>query len=455
MQLQTETDERLAPVAGPSPVLKLLYCTGSGLSRRQWPVISKELRIGRRVDPDTGMSLPTDRKASAQHARVYRDGSDIWVRDEGSKNGTWVNGQKIQERTILADGDIVRIGDSLLMLRYELPIRCDAPPDQLAVHQRIRGTSSSICRARHLLWRAAQSYDAVLLLGETGTGKELAAQALHEMSHRRGALVTFNCANLNSTLAESQLFGHAKGSFTGAQAEHQGLFREADGRTLFLDEVGELPLDLQPKLLRALATRVIRPIGANKDEPCDVRILSATNRDLAHAMRTGGFRADLYARLAILTVQMPPLRERREDILPLFLQALGDRPLSARLCEAMLIYRWPLNVRELLKLAAHARVFMDTDDSELDLPAFADLLSLQAEKEEARHAAPALSPGPSTPALELRRARYTREQVERLMQEGQGVLAHVAQRMGRSRRQLRRMLEKFGIDPQPFKPGGA
>lgn len=451
MTKQTETDRHLNPVAQSTPVLKLLYTAGSGLSERQMPITGKEHWIGREIGPDEGLQLAGDRRASAKHARVGTSSEGAWILDERSKNGTWLNGQEIKERTALADGDIIRIGNSLMLLRYQPPRVVDAPPDQRAVHNRLIGSSPALREVRHLLSFAAKEKHAVLLLGETGTGKELAGQAIHALSGRAGELVAWNCANLNPALAESQLFGHVKGSFTGAQTRHVGLFREAEGKTLFLDEVGELPLDLQPKLLRILESNKIRPVGSDKDEECDVRIVAATNRNLELAVSTGMFRADLFARLSTLTITLPPLRERQEDILPLFLRALGQRPLTARLCEALLLYPWPLNVRELLKLSAHIGAFMP-GESELDLPALAKHLLPQPAPAQPPHGAQLFgSASTAAPSVPRSRVKYTPELVQRLMHEERGVLVRVAERLGISRRQLSRILDKFGIDPKSFR----
>jgi two-component system response regulator HydG len=238
------------------------------------------------------------------------------------------------------------------------------------------GESAPMQRLRATLARFAPSDATVLLTGETGTGKELVARALHAQSPRRdGPFVPVDCGAIPKELIESEFFGHARGAFTDARAARKGLFAEADGGTLFLDEVGELPLDLQPKLLRVLQERAVRPIGANREERLDVRVVAATNRDLEALVEEGRFRRDLFFRLEVLRVPLPPLRERGRDVLLLaqhFLRRAAERAgkhvagLSGPAAERLLEYAWPGNVRELehcmeraVALASYSEVMVD------------------------------------------------------------------------------------------------
>jgi two-component system, NtrC family, response regulator AtoC len=219
------------------------------------------------------------------------------------------------------------------------------------------GTSAPMREVVQLLGRVASVDASVLLTGESGTGKELAARAVHERSARRGAaFVGVNCAAISPSLLESELFGHVRGAFTDARSDRSGLFEKARGGTLFLDEVAELPLPLQPKLLRALQERTVRPVGADRELPIDVRVIAATNVDLSLAVREHRFREDLFYRLDVIEIQMPALRERGKDILLLALHFVDhfarrmQRPplgLSAACAAALSAYSWPGNVREL------------------------------------------------------------------------------------------------------------
>jgi DNA-binding NtrC family response regulator len=220
------------------------------------------------------------------------------------------------------------------------------------------GESPAMQRLRRQIARFGPTELPVLIFGESGTGKELVARALHDASGRRGELIAVNCGALPRELIESELFGHERGAFTGAQRRHLGCFGEADCGTLFLDEIGELPLELQPRLLRALENRAIRPVGAAREQPVDVRVLAATHRDLEQAVREGRFRADLYYRLCALEIAIPPLRERVEDIPLLIRHFLVELPgklgpsgrrftLHDDELPPLLAHPWPGNVRQL------------------------------------------------------------------------------------------------------------
>jgi two-component system, NtrC family, response regulator AtoC len=233
------------------------------------------------------------------------------------------------------------------------------------------GTSPAMDRVFHLLTRIAPSDSSVLITGESGTGKELVARALHDKSPRRAApFVAINCAAMPEALLESELFGHEKGAFTDAKTARTGLFVEANGGTIFLDEVGELPLPLQPKLLRALQERTVRPIGGRKEIPFDVRLIAATNRDLESATEEGRFREDLFFRLNVIEVPLPPLRERGSDVLALaqhFLVRFAQRAkksivgLTPSVAKHLLEYDWPGNVRELHNVIERAVALAGND----------------------------------------------------------------------------------------------
>ena len=220
------------------------------------------------------------------------------------------------------------------------------------------GTSPAVRELKELVRRVSMTEVGALLLGESGTGKEVVAQQIHKLSARSaGPFVAINCAALPETLLESELFGHARGAFTDAKKQRRGLFLEAGGGTLFLDEVGEMPLSMQPKLLRALQERVVRPVGGDQSVPFDTRVIAATNRDLSQATRDGTFREDLYYRLNVVQIDLPPLRARGADILLLaqtFIERFAKRHkvdvrgLSPEAADKLVRYAWPGNVRELM-----------------------------------------------------------------------------------------------------------
>ncbi|HVX94315.1 MAG TPA: sigma-54 dependent transcriptional regulator [Polyangia bacterium] len=225
--------------------------------------------------------------------------------------------------------------------------------------------SAAMVDVFQVLRRLARTDVTLTLIGETGTGKDVTAHAVHDASPRaRGPFVVFDCGAVPANLVESELFGHERGAFTGAHAEHEGAFERARGGTLFLDEIGELPLDLQPRLLRALDSRTIRRVGGSRDRATDVRVVAATNRDLAALVQAKQFRQDLYFRLAAAVVSLPPLRERMEDLRLLVPQLLADLGrgfvhVPDATYEQLEAHRWPGNVRELKNVLAYALAFVD------------------------------------------------------------------------------------------------
>ncbi len=245
--------------------------------------------------------------------RWDRNSSRHLVRDLGSRNGSAVFGQTLGTvPRVLEDNAVLRLGDVVAV--YERR-RGSLPTDPPALAQTLPGDAFAMVELRAAIARAAPDPSPVLLIGESGSGKERCAGALHRLSGRSGAFVTLNCAALSPQLIESQLFGHQRGAFTGATQAQVGLFRAAHTGTLVLDEIGELPLELQPKLLRAIESGEVMPLGTATSQHVDVRVIAATNRNLAADVEAGRFRRDLYARLALWELVVPPLGRRRVDIL--------------------------------------------------------------------------------------------------------------------------------------------
>jgi DNA-binding NtrC family response regulator len=295
-----------------------------------------------------------------------------------------------------------------------------------------------------VLERIAPTPLSVLILGETGTGKELVARATHEASPRRGKpFVVLDCGSIPVTLAESILFGHERGSFTGATDRRTGVLAEADGGTLFLDELGELPVDLQPKLLRALSERQVKRIGATAFEPIDVRILAATRRDLAADMNSGRFRSDLYFRIAQVRVELPPLRERGEDLAMLIedvCEQVGKREHAEAVAlwveQRMGSHDWPGNVRELVNVASVAATLAGVPG------AIDDVLALTRGPD----ASPRL---PVTAYSEAKKAALTafdREYFTNLAASAAGNVSEMARQSGMERHHVRAYLRKLGIE---------
>jgi len=296
------------------------------------------LSIG--ADP-TNQVVLDDRFVSRFHCRLSLTAGRWRVQDLGSTNGTWLDGARVTEAEIDA-GSRIRAGAA------ELQVQRAASQPQASLPG-IVARDPALGPVLDLLRRAAPSLLPVTILGESGTGKEVAARAVHELSQRSGGpFVPLNCGAISSELAEAELFGHEKGSFTGAVTSAPGAFGAADGGTLFLDEIGDLPLHLQVKLLRALEAGEVKPVGAPKPRRIDVRVVCATHQDLRARVREGAFREDLFYRLRGVTVELPPLRARPEDVLVLAEHFLPpDRVLASDARAALLAYRWPGNVREL------------------------------------------------------------------------------------------------------------
>lgn len=435
------------------PTLTLLYSPQRGIVGEAPRQIGRGgIQLGRDPTHDD-VHLGHDPTLSRLHATVRgRDrGHRAEVVDEGSSNGTYVNGVRVA-RAVLEDGDLLRVGDCFLLFRA---LETDAlePP----VIESILGRSPALIGALRLVERVAPTELSVLLLGPSGAGKGVAARAVHDLSGRRGALVSLNCSAIPEQLAESQLFGHTKGAFTGAASENLGAFRSADGGTLFLDEVGELPLTIQPKLLRALDEGAVAPVGGTREYKVDVRVIAATNIDIEAAVAAKQFRGDLWARLHDFAIELPPLVDRREDILLLLLSALPKPPpeLRASLVEALLSYHWPFNVREVLKVGRELSVRAEPGRA-LTVEMVASRLGAALREAPERREELAMAPeaaatetGPRSASSP--RPRPDREELEALLRESRGVVSEIARLTGRSRRQVRRWLEVFELDADRYR----
>jgi transcriptional regulator with GAF, ATPase, and Fis domain len=283
----------------------------------------------------------------------------IHVRDLGSTNGTRVDGTRVREATIAA-GSILRVGEVEIALK-PTGQRAEIMPSDKPEFGGVIGQALSMRTIFGVLERIAPTEATVLLEGETGTGKDVLARAILSQSPRATRpFIVVDCGAVSYSLIESELFGHERGAFTGAVASRQGAFELADGGTLFLDEIGELPLDVQPKLLRVLETKEFRRVGGNKPMRSNVRVIAATKRNLLREVQGGRFREDLYFRLAVVPVTVPPLRARREDIPVIARHILkvtaagSDYSLSDETLEAMMAHDWPGNVRELRNVLERA-----------------------------------------------------------------------------------------------------
>jgi transcriptional regulator with GAF, ATPase, and Fis domain len=349
-----------------------LRISSPGTEERRVDVRQPILRVGAHEGND--VVIP-DEAVSRIHFEISADARGFRLRDLGSTNGTFVDGMRVVEVHLRPS---CRITVGLSSIHFEI---LDAEAELLlssADHfGPLIGKSRPMRELFAKLEKVAPSEATVLVQGESGTGKELIAEAIHGASSRRGGpLVVFDCSAIAANLLESELFGHEKGAFTDAHSQRIGCLEEADGGTLFLDEIGELPLELQPKLLRAVEKREIRRVGASKARQVDVRIVAATNRDLSSEVNRGSFRADLYYRLAVVRLEIPPLRDRPDDI-PILVEHMLTRLLkndSARVLatlEAIAPETWTKlaqlpwrgNVRELRNFIERRLALGDRDDS--------------------------------------------------------------------------------------------
>ncbi len=304
--------------------------------------------------PHFGAGAFEDHRVSRTHLEVRRNSDVVVARDAGSHNGSFVNGQRIDSKQ-LEFGDIIAVGR--IMLLYHLGPVFHEPPS----HPQLLGISAAIGRVVRQIERLAPRELTVLIQGETGVGKELVARALHDESGRAGNFVTIDCSALADGVVHSELFGHAKGAFSGAGGARAGLVQTAGAGTLFLDEVGDASPTLQASLLRLLESGQYRQVGSDRPMHSAARVVAATHVPLQGAVETQRFRQDLFGRLDRFVIRVPPLRERPEDILVLahtFLERLGAQEviISRPLAIAMLRYHWPQNVRELAAVVEHALV---------------------------------------------------------------------------------------------------
>lgn len=332
------------------------------------------------------------------------------------------------------------------LLRQALVERARNEPLTFAQVTPLIGVSRVMAEVREFIHTVAPTDDTVLVFGETGTGKEVVARQIHAQSDRAARpFVAMNAACVPRELFESELFGHKRGAFTGAQADRAGLFREADGGTLFIDELAELPLESQAKLLRAIETKTIRPVGESGETMVDVRIVAATNRDLWAETQAGRFREDLYFRLQVFPVLIRPLRERPEDVAPLamhLLTRLGrtEIVLDSEAFAALTEYDWPGNVRELLNVLRRASLFAISNTIPGDLIRRMIAASVFGNaRESTSHSAPGRSSRTSLADVE-------RDHIERVLRQTGGNITRAAAALGIDRRTLQRKLRSYGIE---------
>jgi transcriptional regulator with PAS, ATPase and Fis domain len=434
----TETRARpLAHVVNYSKVrISVIHGPDAGATRE---LTSTTLRIGSASDNDLVLS---DNSVSRHHCALEPVPAGVRVRDEGSTNGVFIGSMRVFDALVNGPAQL-HLGDTRLSIE---PLAETVAREQLA-HDRFHGLLGCSARMRELfadLARVAPTDMSVLIEGETGSGKELVAESIHAESERaRGPFVVFDCSAVAANLVESELFGHERGAFTGAVASRAGVFEQADGGTIFLDELGELPKDLQPKLLRVLERREVRRLGSQRTIPVDVRLVSATNRNLAAEVRRGNFREDLFFRAATCSVQVPPLRDRMED-LPLLVRHFLERSRPTRCVEDVSqsvwalfeAHRWPGNVRELSNAVQR---FAATPDR-----------VLPGEPAPERRAEPERAVAAALVPLRVARREaseaFERAYLRQALELSQGNVTRAAALAEVSRQMLQKLMRKHGAD---------
>ncbi len=476
-----------SPLSGEGPREPALYVVLEGerpLSGAMRASLTKirEVRIGRgsdrawTVSGDVATLTIPDPRMSGRHARLVREDGGWLLEDAGSTNGTWSSGARITSDAIDED-TVVTMGATAFLVAPAEPTPAGTLPlvDAASLKTRPRGTATVTPAVEALmprLVRVAMSKLPVLLLGESGAGKEVLARTVHQLSGRAGPFVAINCGALAPTLVESQLFGYMRGAFSGALKDEPGLVRAASGGTLFLDEIGELPAPAQATLLRVLQEHEVLPVGGTKPVSVDLRIVAATLRPIE---QSPGFRSDLYARVAAYVHRIAPLRERRGDlglvVADLLPKIAPDRAARLRfapdLVTAVATHPWPLNVRELEHALSVATV-TSTDDL-LRLEHTGEALRLRApdapgpgsaaKDSRKAWATTKPSPGATKPSEEPRTAerpltddeqRLKDELVAHLTRTG-GNVSEISRTMGKTRMQIHRWMKRFGIAPETFR----
>jgi DNA-binding NtrC family response regulator len=399
--------------------------------------VEREAVVGR----DSGCEVVVDAaKVSRRHALVRRNGPILVVEDLDSRNGTYVDGRRV-EKASLEPGSLLRVGEALAMVWQR---STDPEPRFSELAPGLFG-GATLAHCMRDLDKIAGSDLSVVVQGGTGCGKEVVARALHQLSGRSGRFVPINCAALPASLAESQLFGHKRGAFTGAERTEIGFVGSAHAGTLFFDEVLDLALPVQAKLLRVLQEREYTPIGETRAVPVDLRVVVASQRPLEDAVAAGQFREDLFARLNGYRFALPALSSRREDIPHLFRHFLatrfGGRPpaVRAKLIERLCLHAWPRNIRELETVAKRLGVLYG-HESELGEEHLADVLDVSPRSNQSEDATPAVG------------GEDARNLVGVLSENG-GNVVKAAQELGISRARVYRLMLALGIDAKRYRPG--
>jgi two-component system, NtrC family, nitrogen regulation response regulator GlnG len=433
--------DALPALRAPRVRMRLAVLTGPDAGQA-YPLLPGRYRIGSEASSD--IVLP-DRAVSRQHLILEVRDDGVRAVDPGSRNGSFCEGMRFSELEV-RPGAVLTLGTTELKLVPEGEKARSMPLSTRGSFGGLVGNSRRMREVFTLLERLAAGESDVLIQGETGTGKELCAEAIHAHSSRsKGPFVIADLAGIAPSLLESELFGHVKGAFTGANTDRAGAFERAHGGTLFLDEVGELPLEVQPRLLRALERRQVKRVGANDYRTVNVRVVAATHQDLEGAVKNGAFRGDLFHRLAVLRVVLPPLREHPEDI-PLLIDTvltrMGRPPsaLSDQTRALLAQYPWPGNVRELRNVVD--RVVNLGEEALPDIPD----VPPRAVDDDPENTVPMALDLPFKEAKERLIEGFERDYLRTLLERCEGNVSRASREAGIDRVYLRKLLRKHGLD---------
>ncbi len=411
------------------------------------------IRIGKKEDND----LVVDEKTiSRNHLEIIQTEDSYLLKDLNSTNGTYINDIRVKE-AYLSPGDIIRIGTiNIEFIAFDEKVQIE--PSTKQEFGLLIGRSRKMRQIFSILEKISPTNATVIIEGETGTGKEVVARAIHQNSSRKTKpLIVFDCSAVAQNLIESELFGHVKGSFTGAVATRKGAFEEANGGTIFLDEIGELTLDLQPKLLRALEQREIKKIGSNESTSIDVRVICATNRNLKKEVSENRFREDLYYRLSVVKIHIPPLRERPDDISLLIEKFLASSKFNLNPDGSLKVtrveddalkmltrYQWPGNVRELANILERIAPLVDGNAITGQHVSY----TFQEMERDDEEATERMSVDMGLPFKEAKQKiveQFEKDYLSSLLRRNHYNISKTAREAGVDRKHIRNLLKKYGI----------
>ena len=447
---KTQTAVQSPLSAAELPDIAVLLMLGTAESpglpaARRLALVRDGLEMGRRPSDEAesrGAALAiVDALVSSRHARITRQASGEYaIEDLGSKNGTFVDNVRLEGQARLRNGSLLFLGNHAAVFRMVSALELEAIKAELVAPLGPVATSSPLLAvACDRLRRLAGADGEILLLGETGVGKEVYARAVHQLSQRRGRFVAINCGALPRDLVESELFGYRQGAHSTAHQAKAGLIEEAEGGTLFLDEIGEMTEEAQIKLLRFLQDRELTPLGSTRPRKIDVRIIAATNRTGSSGKTPGGLRDDVIGRLGAAPLYLPPLRSRIEDLGALaayFLRGSSAQAFEQPAFRALALYPWPLNIRELQKIVSTAAV----------LTGGTRPISLRDLPEPIARAAAAAPPARRAPG-----SSPTPAQLEDLLRRYHGNVADVSRELGKHRAAVWRWMKKWGIGVEKYR----